>query len=224
MSKRTRIFVILSSVTVVGGLYFWFLGVQTFCTLEAWNIGWKTPVVKNVPVELSDLSVSQAEGTKLSYFGYEFQVPWNDIDEAKTRVIGGNKAIIAFRSGNVLSVWIGSPHDLVNTVLSSGRIDRNAFRQIYGDEALQSDYLFHRIMLEATPHKITPFVSKKQAISEAMLIVMKAISAPRGAESGIFEVSVGGFKGFQFGRPQSAHGGFSVELYSDTASLDLIFG
>jgi hypothetical protein len=58
--------------------------------------------MNKIPVELTDLSISQADGKKLSYCGYEFEVPWQDIDEAKTRIDSGNKAIVTFRSGNVL--------------------------------------------------------------------------------------------------------------------------
>jgi hypothetical protein len=71
----------------------------------------------------------------------------------------------------------------------------------YGDEAWRSDYTFHRIMLDATPNKITPFVSRKQAITEGTLLVMKAISAPGSADSGIFAVSAGEFKGFPIRTP-----------------------
>lgn len=167
--------------------------------------------------------LSQSSGKKLSYFGYEFEVPWNDIDEAKSKVIGGNKAIIAFQSGNVLSVWSGSPREFVNTVLSSGKIDRDSYRQIYGDEALQSDYAFHRIMLRTTPDAITPFISKRDAVSRTMLLLTKGISAPRGAESGVFAVRAGEFSGFQYGRPLNPPGGLSVELFADSGSLDFIF-
>lgn len=224
MVTRTRTLVGLGLVAIAGGLYLWFFGVQTLFALETRNIARKTPVVRNVPIELSDLSISQAPGMKLSYFGYEFEVPWNDVDQTKSRFIGENRVLIAFRSGNALSVWKGSPRELVNTVLESGKIDPETFRQSYGDAALQSDYIFHRMILEATPDRVTPFVSRKQAVSQAMLILMKAISAPRGADSGIFAVSAGDFKGFQYGQPLSAPHGFSVELYSDGCSLDFIFG
>jgi hypothetical protein len=223
MSKWMRVLVGLGITVLVCGVYLWFFGVQTFFALEARNTARKTPVVRNALIELPDLSISRAPGKKLSYFGYEFEVPWNDVDEARSRVIGGNKAIIAFRSGNVLSVWSGPPHELVNSVLASGRIDRETFRQIYGDEALQSDYAFHRIMLDATPDRITPFVSKKQAVIEGTLLLMKAISAPLGADSGIFAVRAGDLSGFQYGRLSSAPRRFSVELYSDRGSLDFIF-
>jgi hypothetical protein len=224
MSRRTPVLIGLGAAVVVCGSYLWFFGAQTLLTLEARNIARQTPVVKKDPVELPDLSISRPLGKKLSYFGYEFEVPWDDVDEAKSQIIGGNKAIIPFRSGNVLSVWSGSPHDFVNGVLSSGKIDRDTFRQIYGDKVLQSDYLFHRIMLETTPDQITPFIPRGQAISRSMLLLMKGISAPRGADSGIFLVRTGDFSGFQFGRPQSSSRGVSVELYSDSGSLDLIFG
>jgi hypothetical protein len=224
MHRWKRVLVWFGIVVVACGTSFWFFGVQTFFALEARYIGRKAPAVKQVPTELSDLSVSHATGKKLSYFGYEFEVPWDDIDESKSRIIGGNKAIIAFRSGNVLSVWSGSPREFVNLVLSSGKMDSDTFRQIYGDEALESDYALHRIMLETTPDKITPFISKRKAVSGAMLLLMKAISAPRGADSAIFAVRAADFHGFQYGRPQVPPIGFSVELFGDNGSLDFIFG
>jgi hypothetical protein len=53
---------------------------------------------------------------------------------------------------------------------------------------------------------------------------MKAISAPRGADSAIFAVTAADFYGFQYGRPQVTPTGFSVELFGDNGSLDFIFG
>jgi len=224
MSRRMRVLVGLGTVVLTCGIYLWFFGFQTMVALEARYIARQMPVVKKVPLELPDLSISRSPGTKLSYFGYQFEVPWDDIDEAKTRTIGEDKAIIAFRSGNVLSVWRGSPREFVNTLLTSGKIDPDIFRQMYGDEALQSDYALHRIMLDTTPGRITPFISKKDAVSRATLLVMKGISAPRGAESGIFAVKAGEFTGFQYGRPPSPSVGLSVELFADSGSLDFIFG
>ena len=56
-----------------------------------------------------------------------------------------------------------------------------------------------------------------------MLLVMKGISAPRGADSGIFAVQTGEFRGFQYGSAGDPTG-FSVELFADSGSLDFIFG
>jgi len=127
-------------VVVACGTYLWLFGTQTFLVLETRNAARELPFVKLTPVELTDLSISQVPGMKLSYVGYEFEIPWTDIDEERTKVVGGNKAIIAFRSGNILSVWSGPPHEFLNYLLEKGKMDRETLRTIYGDEATQSDY------------------------------------------------------------------------------------
>jgi len=58
----------------------------------------------------------------------------------------------------------------------------------------------------------------------AMLLLMRGISAPRAAESGVFAVRAGEFTGFQCGRPLNPPSGPSVELFADSGSLDFIFG
>src|SRR5258708_14270321 len=62
------------------------------------------PIARVVPTELTDHSVSSAPGARLLYFGYELEVPWNDIDELQTKFYPTNKAEktkvdLRFRSG-----------------------------------------------------------------------------------------------------------------------------
>ena len=64
---------------------------------------------KVVPTDLQDHSVSQAPGTRLSYVGYDFEVPWTDLDNAKTTLYPKDKSeknevILTFRSGLRLAV------------------------------------------------------------------------------------------------------------------------
>src|SRR5690242_5408287 len=65
-------------------------------------------VTRVVPTDLKDLSTSQAPGRKLSYFGYEFEVPWNDVDESQTKVMENRPNLkmvwVSFRSGLKLFV------------------------------------------------------------------------------------------------------------------------
>src|SRR6267154_2814976 len=172
MSTRARILIGLFVVVLVCVAYLWFFGFQTLIALEARYLTRKAPVVRVAPAQLSDFSISRSPGRKLSYFGYEFEVPWNDVDEAKSGLIpDSNKAMIVFQSGNSLSVWHGSPRAFVNSVLSNDKIDPNILRRMYGDEALQSDYALYRTILETTPDKITPFMSQKDAASQAILLI-----------------------------------------------------
>lgn len=224
MSRRKRVLMSFGIVAVACVTYLWLFGTQTFFVLEAHNVARKLPFVKRTPIELTDLSISQAPGLKLSYFGYEFEVPWTDIDREKTKIVGGNKAIIAFQSGNVLSVWSGPPHEFMNGLLEQGKIDRETFRKVYGDEALQSDYNFQRLILETTPEKITLLSTRKTAVSQGVLLMVKAICVPGDPNSGIFAVRGREFKGFHYGRPQSPPKYLSVELFPENGHLDLLFG
>lgn len=45
----------------------------------------KMPDVAKTPVPLSDLSISNVRHRTASYFGYEFELPWDDVDEEKDK-------------------------------------------------------------------------------------------------------------------------------------------
>ena len=224
MSRWKRVLISLGFVIVACVTYLWFFGAQTFLVLEAHNVSRKLPFVKLTPTELTDLSISQAPGMNLSYFGYEFEVPWTDIDQDKTKIFGGNKAIIAFRSGNALSIWSGPPHEFMNGVFEQGKIDRGTFQKVYGDEALRSDYNFMRLILDTTPERITVLSSEKTAMSQGALLMVKAICVPGDPNSGIFAVQGKELRGFQYGRPQNPPKRLSVELFPENGHVELLFG
>jgi hypothetical protein len=224
MSKWARILVGLGVAIIVCGAYLWFFGVQTFFIWETRKVARQEPVLRTIPVQLLDLSISPTPGKKLSYFGYEFEVPWDDIDQERTKVIGTNKAIVAFRSGNVLSFWTGPPNELINNLLSDGRIERNSLGQLLGNRAVQSDYAFKRTILEITPDKFSLLTPKRLAIQQGMLFAMKTTMLPSGAESGVFSVSTNEFTGFQYGRPQRPPKHVSVELFKNDGHVDILFG
>jgi len=224
MSTRARVLIALFVVVLACAAYLWFFGFQTLILLEARYLMRKTPAASMAPAQLADLSISRSPGKKLSYFGYEFEVPWNDVDESKSGLIpDSNKAMIVFQSGNSLSAWHGSPRAFLNTVLSNDKVDQNTLRRTVGDEALQSDYALYRTILQMTPDKMTPFESQRDAANQALLLLVKGICMPTGADSGVFAVSAGEFSGFQFGRPGNPSGQVSVRLFSASSSLNFIF-
>ena len=223
-STWPRILIALLVVLLACVAYLWFFGFQTLILLEARYLTRKAPAVRLAPAQLTDLSISRSPGRKLSYFGYEFEVPWNDVDESKSGPIPDtNKVMIVFQSGNSLSIWHGSPRAFLNQVLSNDKIDQNTLRRIVGDEALQSDFALYRTILQTTPDKMTPFESQSDAANQALLVLVKGFCMPPGSESGVFAVSTGEFSGFQFGRPANPSGEVSVRLFSPTSSLNFIF-
>ena len=219
-----RILIGLFIVLLLCAAYLWFFGFQTLILLEARYLTRKTPAVSMAPAQLMDSSISRSPGKKLSYFGYEFEVPWNDVDESKSGPTpDSNKAMIVFQSGNSISVWHGSPRAFLNQVLSNDKIDQHTLRRIVGDEALQSDFALYRTILQMTPDKMTPFESHTDAANQALLLLVKGLCMPSGADSGVFSVTAGEFSGFQFGRPQNQFSQVSVRLFSNDSSLNFIF-
>ncbi len=222
MTKRQRKLVIWANVFMVTGFCVWHFGVATLFVLETRYVGWKFPVVKKTPMELTDLSVAQAPGQKLFYFGYEFEVPWGDLDEGKMKQVGKGQ-LIAFRSGNALLFSRAAPKEFVKTFLSTTKVDPDKARSLWGEQALESDYSLHRLMLEVTPRQVTLFTRREDAVRSSMLVLFKGIMTPRGGESGIFRVRTDKFQGFQYGDPQMRPKSLDVEIFADDGGLSFAF-
>jgi hypothetical protein len=218
MSKPRRVLFILATVGLLCVAYLWFFGVATMFVLEARYVGWKTPVVKRTPVELSDQSISQAPGRRLTYFGYEFEVPW-DIDEAKSKQVG-QMQLVAFRRGISLVISRSASKEFVTTFLQTNPA---GMRALYGENVFQSDYSLKEMILEVTPNKVGLLTPRKEAVGSAMLLVIKGIMMPRGGESGIYRVRTGDFRGFQFGDPRNRLRSLTVEIYDGDGGLGFIF-
>lgn len=59
----------------------------------------KFPAAGNIPVALPDSSVSSVAHETVANFGYEYEIPWNDVDEQKSRTAETvNVRVTAFHS------------------------------------------------------------------------------------------------------------------------------
>lgn len=201
--------------------YVWFFGVATMFALEAKYVAWKIPVVKETPVELPDQTIARGAGRKLAYFGYEFEVPW-EIDEAKSNQVG-EMQLVAFPSGNTLLVSRIAPKEFVNDFLLTGKGDPASMKALYGDGVFESDYLLKERIFETTPDKVRLLTPRKEAVGNAMLLLIKGIMMPFGAETGIYRIRAGDFRGFQFGNPRSSARSIDLEIYNEDGGLGFIF-
>jgi hypothetical protein len=109
-----RILVSIGIIVTLTIAYLWFFGTQTFFALEAHNTARKLPFVRLTTVVLADESISQESGTKLSYFGYDFEVPWTDLDKTNSKSLEGIRQLFLFGqetscpcgAHNLTSLWI----------------------------------------------------------------------------------------------------------------------
>jgi len=183
------------------------------------------PITKIVPTELQDRSVSDAPSTKLSYLGYEFQVPWSDLDETQTKLYPSDKpqkvrADLHFHSGLRLSVSVGPPRTFETQIANDIHTSPQVFETLFG----KSDYSFVKTVYEFSPDKIRHWPpSSSHSSRDMVLLMLKSILPSKPAESGIFNAQNASYKGFQQGNPNTEHDGIILSLYSDEGGIEFVF-
>ncbi len=77
-------------------------------------------------------------------------------------------------------------------------------------------------VLEFSPDKMHPWAfSTVVASREQVLLLTKSIVPSRPAETGIFYVDNGSYKGFQQGNPQARRDSLLLSLYSENGSIEI---
>jgi hypothetical protein len=226
LKKLWRIpIIIVSILALVAVIFFWAGPVA----LSIWTVRKVPSRAWLAPVELTDASISPAAGSKLSYFGYEFELPWSDIDASRSKAdLKLNRAVITLRSGLQVSVTALPPKDFINAVASSytsPQLFEPFVASEFGSEASRSDYEFLRRLYNFTPEKMDRWaLSSAVHYRESMLLTIKSAALlPWAADSGIFNVRNAEYRGFQQGRPDARPTGIAVTLFSEDGGIEFIF-
>jgi hypothetical protein len=168
----------------------------------------KSPILWMTPLPLETTEASRATGTKLSNDGYEFEVPWKDLETDKV-VRRDNIAAFVFRSGIGIT-YFGLRNNGGLISLLQGR--QAGLGRILGEDAVQSDYALQKATLDQTPGMLTPWISRRDAARISTLLNIKLIDE-REAATGIFRLEINGWKGFQFGDPARKPNHVTLNLY-----------
>lgn len=218
--SRTFLLIVGSIAFVLILAYGW--GIQIVMSWKFRQEVKSIPVLAITPQELPEVNPNLAAGTKLSNAGFSFEVPWEDLDTQKTKLVN-QIAVYAFRSGRVLTVFGPSPthEDLMSTVQKT--FGGTPVWQVFGPEATKSNYIFHKTILELTPARMTPWMNQSNAIRTSMLLLIKGVSSV-GGETGIFNVEANDWKGFQFDDPAKKPKRVTLEVYnSQDQHIEIIF-
>jgi len=190
----------------------------------------KAPAVASVvPVDLKNKSISLAPGRTLSYFGYDFEVPWTDLEENKIAFYPKDKAEktkvdLRFRSGLRLVVRSARPREWVNDLPNDVSVSARDLEAAFGHETMNSDYQFVKTLYEFTPENMNHWASLQRGVTkEEFLLLIKSISLPKAAETGIFNVQNHDYKGFQLGDPRVRQSKILVDLYSEEGGVEIVF-
>jgi hypothetical protein len=167
-----------------------------------------------------DSSFTESTGRKITFCGSTFDIPWSDLDDAKTKA-GGNSTTLFFDSGLVVLLKCEPPREFVEGVLSSIKVSPESFRRTFGDAAL-SDYGLTRLMLETTPDSMTFRTPDRRQRAIMSMLVIKAMATPP-ADSGIFAIHNDEFDGFQYQDPQASPKWVLMDLFGADRGLEFQF-
>jgi hypothetical protein len=161
---------------------------------------------------------------KLSHAGFEFEVPWTDLDRQKSKFVN-NIAIYSFDSGRTLEFFGPGPNKggLLSSAEKSFGNTTGGLRALVGEEATKSDYAFRRTLLEQTPDELEPWMNQREAVRLSMLLMLKGVASV-GGETGLFKVEQHAWKGFQFDDPNKKPKRVTLELNDDKDQhVEIIF-
>jgi hypothetical protein len=190
------------------------------------------PVAKVVPTELTDHSISQAPGRRLSYVGYDFEVPWDDIDESKTQLYPKSSpaktmVVLVFRSGLKIMVTSLHPREFAYMWEKDYKMPARNMDAIFGTGSANSDYIFTKNVWAFTPDKMHHWsLTPAMYARETMLLMFKSVMPSRAARSGIFNVRTRDYMGFQQGNRDNlevARDGVLVTLFANDGGVEFLF-
>ena len=226
MKKLLRIsLVVLSILALVTVLFYWAAPVA----LSIWAARKAPSRARLVPVELPDTSVSSVAGSRLSYFGYEFELPWSDVDPSRSKADPKlNRAVINYRSGLQVQVNALPPKEFINavaTTYTSPQLFEPFVAAQFGREACRSDFEFLKRLYDFTPEKMHFWAASSAVhVREIMLLKIKYTALSQwAADSGIFNVRNAQYRGFQQGSPNARPTGILVSLYSEDGGIEFVF-
>ena len=161
------------------------------------------PGLNVTPQPLVDYSVSNTPGKAISYFGYEFTIPWNaNFKERGAEGIMGLK----FESGQNLILFVSSNTDgLLTNVAKNPSTHMAVLRDLFPELMKRSAYDQFAALYSVTPASIHAFGSRAESYRGMTLLTMKMMAAPAGLETGMFSFDFSGKRGFQIGDPRKSN-------------------
>jgi hypothetical protein len=170
-----------------------------------------SPEIWFVPKPLIPAPIAShtASSKVVSYFGYQFESPTPEVKEERKV-----ENVVALSFSDCAAMAIFRPQ--ANGPLS-GLMQQEApsaarlFEDVYGKEAVRSDYDFRRTVLNMTPKDLRFFVSPRQMARNSVLLRLKGIGS-QSFKNGLYSFETPTTHGFQEGN-LSLDKGVMIEAY-----------
>jgi hypothetical protein len=170
-------------------------GVQAIMWWKVKQFAKSEPVLWVIPRPLRDTTPSMQHGLKLAAYGYEFEVPWADLDKDKTRS-GDSVSFYYFRSGQFLMFHNPAKAANAREIFLADNEGRKVAMQVWGEKTFESNFNLTRAMLEMSPAQVSVLAPRQKVLGMGILLMNKPIPAT-GGETGIFTFDTSSVRGFQ---------------------------
>jgi hypothetical protein len=176
------------------------------------------PRLALTPQPLTDYGANLTEGMSFSEFGYDFEVPWKDVDKVRRFK---SLTMISFKSGQTVTFF--DPQQTVDRI----KIMREAavptgkdVSVLFGSEAMASNYQLLNTILSTTQRPISILTPSKELVRNWMLLTSKQselINDP----SHIYSIETPRVRGFQKGDPFRDQKATILNLFVDKQDHEL---
>jgi hypothetical protein len=201
--------------------YLWIFGRATYLVWLVKKEAIENPGLAMVPVPLSDTSISTAQGTTLTEFGYQFDVPWKMIELKR-----GNKiAVFESESGpEAFMFWDPAEQKgFVKLMKDSAGAQLGALASVYGAQTIQSDYDFDQAVVNTTPSQLSYVLPRRKEVRAAALLMLKPIEMID-AETGFYSFETQRLRGFQNGNPSKTKNVMVKAFDAEGHQFEFVFG
>jgi len=165
----------------------------------------KVPGVTVSPRPLSNYSKPDAPGAVVSYFGYEFEVPWKK-DFKEKGIVRSGLVQLESRSGqNLTFIAPENQNGLLTEMVQDESMHMKNLQVVFGDLVNHSAFDQYAALLNTTPSTIRAFGPRAEATRGMTLLTMKALAFGPGMETGVFSFELPDKRGFQIGDPSKSN-------------------
>jgi hypothetical protein len=181
------------------------------------------PGAAMIPTPLRDTSISTTPGTTVTFFGYQFELPWQGPVAVKNP---GDYLAVAYPSSGQITVGFFNPaknEGLVKAMrddLKKRGMDPRNFDALLG---AQSDYEMERAIWYTTPAQLSLLFPRRKEVFAATRLMIKGVEE-REARTGVYAFAIGTLHGFQFGDPARANS-IHIDAFDDQdQKFEFLFG
>ncbi len=151
-----------------------------------------------VPKRLLDTEINHAIGQKVSWFGYEFEVPWLQMKlQRKTE----SMAVLTTQDGYGVLMFDPSQGSSTLQIMKQESVKQGIdVEAVFGAEATRSNYALRSKMLNLTPRDLHLFSLPREMVGDSVLLMLKTMSMG-GVQSSMYSFHTEWLQGFQVGDP-----------------------